>query len=112
MNTQFNLFEKLGEYFKPRPEYFNTTHLSGTELKAAKDQTGLQNSRVLAIYHVRGELTPVECWEFYCRQYPACPLTSIRRAINSLTGLNLLQKLETKKMGMYGKKNYVWRIVK
>lgn len=103
---QASLFDQ-----QPKPAFFNTLHLEGKELKEATTQTGKQDSRVLDIFRKAGKLTPVDAWEAYCRDFPVCPLTSIRRSITVLTGLGLLQKLNEKKPGKYGKDNYCWKIV-
>ena len=108
--NQLGLFEAIVTG-KPVKEFFNTIHLSGTELKEAKEQTGLQDQRVLEIFRGYGELTPVDCWQAYCCRFPECPLTSIRRSITVLTGKGLLMKLDKMKPGRYGKKNYLWKIV-
>lgn len=109
---QPSLFETFAEMTKPVPsDFFNTIHISGSELAESKAQTGLQDHRVLEIYQKSRKLTPLEAWEAYSSLFPVCPLTSIRRSITVLTGRGLLRKTDEKRMGKYGKVNYVWEVV-
>lgn len=110
-STQTDLFGQMGAILAPVPkaEFYNTIHLQGPELAAAKAQTADQDSRVLEIFRKGGKLTPVDAWEAYCRDFPAPPLTSIRRSITVLTGQGKLQKLAEMKMGKFGKPNYLWQ---
>lgn len=94
------------------PEYFNTTHLSGTELAESKAQTGLQDQRVLDIFKFHQQkFTPVQVWEQYQNWHGRVCLTSIRRSMTVLTKKGLLRKTDEKRMGKYGKVNYVWEVV-
>ena len=96
-------------FFQNNKDFYNTIHLSGTDLTEAKEQTGVQSQRILEIYKKAIKLTPVEAWEAYCELYPAALLTSIRRSITSLTGQGLLIKTSEMRQGRYGKKNYIWK---
>ncbi len=107
MVTQSSIFDGFPVKIK---QFYNTIHLEGQELAQAKEQTGLQDQRILAIFQKGGKLTPVEAWEAYCRDFPAPPLTSIRRSITVLTGKGQLLKTTEMREGKYGKKNFVWKI--
>lgn len=109
MNNQPSLFESIitGRTAK---QFFNTIHLEGQELKQAKEQTGLQDQRVLEIFKELGNLTPLACSRAYDARFSPAPCTSIRRSINTLTGQGRLKKTSEMKIDIYGKKNYVWQL--
>jgi Fe2+ or Zn2+ uptake regulation protein len=92
--------------------YFNTTHEKGDQLKASRFKAGMQNAKILDMfthYHYR-EFTPDEIWSYFDFNRSGWPLTSVRRAINTLTEEGFLEKLETKRMGMYGKLTHTWKL--
>jgi Fe2+ or Zn2+ uptake regulation protein len=92
--------------------YFNTTNLKGDELKATKLKTGKQNAEILelfTLYHYRS-FTPAEIWEHFQKQGRNVPLTSVRRAITTLTGQGFLLCTNEMRMGMYGVKNFCWQL--
>ena len=92
--------------------YFNTTNEKGEQLKASRLKSGCQNAKILDMfthYHYR-EFTPDEIWNHFEVNGSDWPLTSIRRAINTLTKEGYLDKLETKRIGMYGKETHTWKL--
>lgn len=99
-------FEKVG------PEFFNTIHLSGSELTAAKGQTGLQDRRIIGLFEFWDcKMTPFELHEHYENQFGRTPITSIRRSITVLTRRGKLEKLSEMKLEREGKVNHYWRLV-
>jgi hypothetical protein len=46
--------------------------------------------------------------EYYGRKIP---LTSVRRAISTLTREGVLKKTDKQRTGYYGKREYMWRLV-
>ena len=94
-------------------DFFNTIALEGAELKKAKEQTGLQDRRVLGLFEFYGvKFTPFKIHELYENHYGLTPVTSIRRSITSLTDAGKLVKTKEFKMERYGKRNHYWEIVK
>ena len=89
--------------------YFNTTNESGADLKQSHAKAKRQEDVILTIYQRHKKLTASDAWSFYCTT-KRCPLTSARRAITNLANEGLLFKTQTKKMGMYGKPEYVYRL--
>lgn len=89
--------------------YFNTTGLIGEELRDAVESACTQNDTVLAIYRNSfGPLSPSDVWA-QCRHAGRdWPLTSVRRAISTLTGDGLLVKLDAQKPGVYAKPEHFW----
>ena len=92
--------------------YFNTINQKGDELKASKFRAGKQNAEVLelfTLYHYRA-FTPAEIWEAFNKQGRNVPLTSIRRAITTLTIQGFLECTGEMRMGLYNVKNYCWKL--
>lgn len=90
--------------------FFNTTHetdkLPEYEVKASE-----QNETVLAIFQrMRMALSPSQVLAYYPLPPGALlpPLTSIRRAITTLTKAGALVKLESKRKGLYGRLEGEW----
>jgi len=90
--------------------YFNTTNERGDTLKRRKRKTENQDDIVLAFFrqHKEVEISPSECW-INAFQADETPITSVRRSINTLTREGKLIKTENKKIGVYGKPEYLWK---
>lgn len=89
--------------------YYNTTNLAGAELQEARSGAENQDAVVLKIFQRKeAGLTASEAWRMARQRWP---LTSVRRSINTLTNIGKLEKTAVKRVGYYGKKEYVWRIV-
>ena len=59
------------------------------------------------------KLTPSEVYLIYNVDYkPNTPITSIRRAMNTLTKRGKLVKTDEMKEGEYGKPEHCWRLAK
>lgn len=87
--------------------YFNTTSEGGSELMAAQEVCGEQETVVAALFCSHGWLSPSQAHHLYPDD--ATPLTSIRRAITVLTNKGILQKTDDKVTGIYGKPEYIWK---
>ena len=96
------------------PSYYNTTRLSGPELAEAITTAKGQDAAVLALFRAYGSLSPSLAWEHYKARAPASrvfvPLTSIRRAISTLTKAGLLEKTDIQVPGEYSVPEHVWRL--
>lgn len=90
--------------------YFNTTSLSGPALTARKERIGGQNRKVLAYFraHPESYYTPFNIQDNLFGE--DVPITSIRRAMTTLTELGYLEKTDIRKPGRYGEVNYCWRL--
>jgi len=90
--------------------FHNTIHLNGKELRQAK-LTAAGQCRVIYDFF-RGN--PAQSFTPFDVQQHAnmhrTPITSIRRAINTLTVNGLLIKTEVMREGQYGVKNHTWRL--
>ena len=93
--------------------FYNTINQDGEPLKDSKISVSKQGLRVLLIMKAVGiPMTPYEVLNEYAKQFPACLVTSIRRAMTNLTNTvpQLLIKTAEMKMERYGKPNYKWKI--
>lgn len=91
--------------------FYNSVHLTGHKLTASKTQAKYQNDIVLDIFRFANiPLTPFDVHSLYCSKNPSCPVTSIRRAITTLTKAAKLIKTGTMKKEVFGKPNYKWKI--
>lgn len=96
---------------KKAQKYFNTLEEAERELEKSIRKADTQNERVLRIIAgLNWSLTPFEVQAYYEKIYGAVPVTSIRRALNTLTREERLIKTQIKSLGKYGKKNYTWKI--
>ena len=87
--------------------YYNTTSQEGEALKERRRVTGKQNLKVLEIMRNLKEATPSRVHAYVLT---ASPLTSIRRALSTLTDDGYLVKTEEQKMGPFGHPEHVWKI--
>ena len=96
--------------------YYNTNEEMGDELHASWAQTAKQDELIYSIFasdlmNFNGGLTPEAvhntCIEFYDKMWP---ITSIRRAINTLTKSGKLTKTNEFRISEYGKKTHIWKI--
>lgn len=90
--------------------YYNTTNLSGSDLKSEIENAKTQKDAVLLIFQTYGPLTPSNAWSLYGAT--KAPLTSIRRAITDLTTEGHLIKSLTLKPGLYGKPEHLYKLLK
>ncbi len=87
--------------------YYNTNSLSGEALKERRKVTGKQNLKVLEIMRNLKEATPSKVHDYILT---ASPLTSIRRALSTLTDDGYLVKTEEPKIGPFGHPEHVWKL--
>lgn len=91
--------------------YFNTTNESGEPLRQVMLKAKTQDEKVLKLFQIYKAMSPNTCHKFYESIYPPAPLTSIRRAISTLTEKGKLEKTTKKVRGKYGVKNYIWKVI-
>lgn len=90
--------------------FYNTTGLTDAQVKKQKKKRKKQNERIYKFFfrHPKGYYTPFEVQMLAGMMY--APLTSVRRAINTLTRAGMIDKTTRKKPGGYGVPNYTWRL--
>ena len=89
--------------------YFNTTHLTGSDLHDAHKAAQTQDAVILALYRTHNRpLSPSEVLALCEREGRKWPLTSIRRSITNLAKANALTKLDEYHRGPYGHREGYW----
>ncbi len=98
--------------------HHNTTNEKGKVLKDFEDRAKGQEGEILRLFKRQfakkksAEFSPSQIhnriWYQDDKNYP---ITSVRRALTNLTGMGLLEKTNKKRMGPYGRPEYIWRFV-
>jgi len=106
--TLFDVAQKIPDSAMNR--YFNTTNLPEPELKERELRAGTQNRIILDFFksHPGQSFTPFEVQRYV--NLNNVPITSIRRAMTTLTDLGYLFKTDIKRPGIYNDQNYTWRL--
>lgn len=93
-----------------KAEYFNTTHQTGSNVLRYRRSAQTQAHVILEYF----EKYPGECFtpsEISDRLFfNRVPITSVRRAMTTLTDDNKLRKTSTQKDGPYGRPEYAWQL--
>ncbi len=88
--------------------YYNTTHEKGDRLKFYLQHAEGQEVAILALFRdAQRPLAPSELFHMLDGRYP---ITSIRRAMTTMTHKRALVKTVMKSMGMYGRYEHLWRL--
>jgi hypothetical protein len=91
-------------------DYYNTNHESGTRLATRIRRNMAQDKAILewARQQEYGRLfTPFDVQR---ELMPSTPITSIRRALHTLTKKNFLEKTESMVIEQHDSKNHQWRL--
>ena len=93
--------------------YYNTNEENGQDLIESRTKSIKQDDLILSIYNSwrqSGGLTPSEVEEILIHHHDKnWPLTSIRRAISTLTNSGKLTKTSKLRGGKYNKNEHVWK---
>jgi len=91
--------------------FYNTTHLDPSDLKKRRAAAGDQCRQILDFFkgNPAGHFTPFEVQQH--ANMLKTPITSIRRAIHTLTNAGYLVKTEYLKEGEYGASNHTWKLL-
>lgn len=92
--------------------YYNTTHLSGDQLKEITDKVKGQDSIILSTMKRIKHASPCDVWEMF-KSHPVLSryqITSIRRSFNTLTEEGHLIKTNVIKDGAFGRPVHVWKM--
>lgn len=87
--------------------FYNTIELTPDEHAKAIAAAADQDQAVLLVMRHLGRATPSQV---HLRFPPSTPITSIRRAMNTLTTAGKLLKTRDKKVGPYGKPEHFWTV--
>ena len=91
--------------------YYNTNGETGLQLRSSWTDTAKQDELILRIFMItpNNSFTPDEIEEACQRCNKNWPITSIRRAINTLTKHGNLTKTSELRKGKYGKNTHTWQ---
>ena len=100
--------------------FFNTISESGQELAASNATAKSQEDLVLLIFKKAKEhaeansytshLTASDVWELMKVHANSPLLTSVRRAMSNLCTQDVLERTEAKRMGLYGKNEFLYKL--
>lgn len=114
MTGQLDIFQPLQPTgvaaHKITTVYHNTTGKNGDELKVAQLKASGQTEKILELFrrHPRTTFTP---WEVHFHLGQQLMITSIRRAITTLTDAGHLEKTgERRRSGPAGETSCVWKL--
>lgn len=85
--------------------FHNTIQLKGDELKQAIANAKRQEDRIYLLMQGKSSRTPFEILDLYCEVLPIVPITSIRRALNTLVKQGRMITTDMK-MERLGKPNF------
>jgi len=90
--------------------FYNTTHMTEDELKVRRVSASRQNILILKFFkdNPLGYFTPFEVQTY--TNMERTPITSIRRALNTLTDAGLIIKTDKLRQGEYGAMNHTWKL--
>ena len=93
--------------------YYNTNNESGLDLRESWTSNAKQDELILRIFMLQPNesFTPDEIEEACQRCNRDSPITSIRRAISTLTKRGNLAKTSELREGKYGKKTHSWKFL-
>ena len=83
--------------------YYNTTNEKGKELKEFTGKALTQDQKILEMFDNGHKLGPS-----LIIGRMNCPITSIRRSLNTLEKRGDIRRLNVKIMGLYGRKEYLY----
>lgn len=105
--SDLTLFNQPPEPTLTNKTFFNTTHESGGVLKEMTATAGKQNQEVLSIMRKLKSATPSQVHRAYGT---TTPITSIRRAMTTLTGDGHLVKTEEKILSPSKRPEHIWKL--
>jgi hypothetical protein len=84
--------------------YFNTTNESGKQLEIFNESANNQEEQILNLMKLYKKLSPSDVNKYFTNY----PLTSVRRALTNLSNQGKLIKTDEKKVGIYGRYEFIW----
>lgn len=86
--------------------YHNSTNERTVQRSLFTDKAEKQQTEVYAHFIELGSASPSQIFKLLSKYL----ITSIRRAITDLTTLGYLVKTEQKRVGMWGRPEYIWQL--
>ncbi len=103
-----DLFDMMNLPLVNNLRFFNTTNETGATLATYRAKASSQDRRILAIMEDIGMASPSQVWAAMDR---SCPITSVRRAMNTLTDMGKLEKTNQKMISPWKRGEHFWKIV-
>jgi len=91
-------------------KYYNTTNEKGVELKKNISKANHQNMRVMELFQEDMGSNRYSPSQVMGLALPHAPITSVRRAMSDLTKAGYLTRTQDKIYGIYGRKEYIWKL--
>jgi hypothetical protein len=82
----------------------------GPELAESTKKAKTQEAQLLQMYRMNRQLSASQAWKLYPGKNT--PITSIRRGISNLCNAGKLVKTDQMVMGIFGKKEHLYKIKK
>ena len=92
-----------------KEKYYNTTGESGKMLEEFKAKTMNQDAHIYSIFKKDPDSMLSAS---IIGKHMRCPLTSIRRSLNTLMNSGKIEKLIEKRVGAYGRPEHLYKFVK
>lgn len=89
--------------------YHNTTDKSGTELERVQVKASRQTEQILRFFR-QNPHTTFTPWDVHLQLGQQLMITSVRRAITTLTDAGYLVKTGERRRGLVGEANYTWKL--
>jgi len=88
--------------------YYNTTNAAGMLLSQYEAKAIRQNDAIaLFMGQSKGAQSPSQVWQELFKE--SVPITSVRRAMTSLSDEGVLEKLDATVQGPFGRPEHCWR---
>tara|TARA_R100001086_G_scaffold206955_2_gene122729 strand:+ start:189 stop:506 length:318 start_codon:yes stop_codon:yes gene_type:complete len=88
--------------------YYNTTNEKGFDLQKSHEKARNQEEIIYSFFLTYGK--PLSPSQVLKKLNLECPITSVRRALTNLTNEDKIIKTDVKVVGLYGKKEHLWRL--
>ncbi len=91
-------------------KYYNTTNEKGSDLRKNISKANYQNVRVMELFQDKSSESAYSPSQVMNLALPDAPITSVRRAMSTLTKAGYLTKTQDKRYGIYGRLEYIWKL--
>jgi len=90
--------------------FYNTINLNSDELIKARLKAKSQEDFIKVVFNLNKDLKVTPSQMHKIVNNSSIPITSIRRAMTNLSNENFLEKTYEKQIGLYGKKEHMWKV--
>ena len=91
--------------------YYNTLKEEGKQLSLFKEKAKNQDQKILELFKVSGKSFPeFKLSASLIMPFLDCPITSIRRSLNTLDNNKKIRRTDVKVMGLYGRMEYLYKL--